>query len=95
MSATDTIRIRIEPQLKNSLQEYCARRGTTISQEIRDYLNKKLLDQASTLERFDALMLSAEKKLESSGLPAPTMDELNAYIKSIREQRIQGLSKAS
>jgi antitoxin component of RelBE/YafQ-DinJ toxin-antitoxin module len=95
MSATDTIRIRLEPQLKNELQEYCAKKGTTISQEIRDFLNSKLQKQATALERFDVIMASAEQKLESSGLPEPTIDELNAYISHVRSERREQISKAS
>jgi antitoxin component of RelBE/YafQ-DinJ toxin-antitoxin module len=95
MGATETIRIRLEPKLKEDLQEYCARRGTTISQEIRDYLKNRLLKQESALDRFDVLLARSEQKLEASGLSAPTMDELNLYIESVRKERIGDLGKAS
>jgi antitoxin component of RelBE/YafQ-DinJ toxin-antitoxin module len=95
MGATDSIRIRIDPQLKNDLQDFCDRRGTSISQEIRSLLSEKLKKQASALERFDALIANSEQKLNAAGLPEPTIDEINLYVIQVREQRCELLSKAS
>jgi antitoxin component of RelBE/YafQ-DinJ toxin-antitoxin module len=95
MPATDTIRIRIEPQLKHGLQERCEQQGTTLSQVIRDFLKAEAARPVTALERFDAIMQGAEQKNASSGVREPDIDEINRYIEDVRAQRLSDMNRAS
>lgn len=87
MPATETIRVRIEPDVKNSLTQLYKARGTTISQEVRTFLYEELAQNASALDRFDAIMASADAKLESAGEREVSIDDVVAYVDRVREER--------
>ena len=92
MKATDTIRIRIEPALKRKLQKRCDESGITLSQLIRDFLTKEADRPVTTAQRFDAIMSSAQAKTGATGLPEPSIDDINSYIALIREERYQAMN---
>ncbi|MCL2806787.1 MAG: hypothetical protein FWD27_01275 [Coriobacteriia bacterium] len=92
MKATDTIRIRIEPTLKQKLQSRCDDRGITLSHLIRDFLTTEANRPVTAAERFDAIMASAASKTGTTGLNEPTIDDINDYIDSIREQRLEAIN---
>ncbi|MDR1713441.1 MAG: type II toxin-antitoxin system RelB/DinJ family antitoxin [Coriobacteriales bacterium] len=95
MEATDVIRLRVDPKTKSEFTEKCAERGTTVSQALRELINRELADGASPAERFQAIMESARLKVESSGIEEPTIDEINEYIAAVRQERRSDLKKAS
>jgi len=95
MKATDTIRIRIEPALKSKLQKRCDERGITLSQLIRDFLAKEADRPVTTAERFDAIMSSAKAKAGATGLSDPSIDDINNYIATIREERYKSATAVS
>lgn len=87
MSASDTIRIRVEPEFKSSVARMYAQRGTTLSAAVRAFLADELAAYSSALDAFDAIMESADAKAESSGLPEPSIDDINDYIARVRTER--------
>ena len=87
MSATDSIRIRVEPEFKDRVSRMYAQRGTTVSAAVRAFLTDELTSYSSAVDAFDAIMASADAKAESSGLSEPTIDDINEYIARIRSER--------
>ena len=77
---TETIRVRIEPEKKATLTRLYKRRGISISQAVRQFFD-------SELDRFDAIMASADKKLDAYAAPEPTVDDIVNYVESIRAER--------
>ena len=62
---TETIYIRIEPEKKAALMRFYQARGTSISKAVRDFLYSELEAVANPLDRFDAIMASADEKLKA------------------------------
>lgn len=87
MAATETIRVRVDSQLKRDAARLFAQHGTTVSQAVRGFLIEELAGQASALDEFDAIMASADSAAEASGLPEPTIDDINCYLEAVRGQR--------
>jgi antitoxin component of RelBE/YafQ-DinJ toxin-antitoxin module len=94
MSATDTIRLRLEPELKAAFARRCEQRGITVSQALRDYVQRETTSTTVT-DRLDALLLKASEKNAASGLASPTLDDINAHIARIRQDRLTAIKKVS
>lgn len=86
-SKDEVIRIRIESSKKSLLNQLCEAKGTTISEEVRRFLDEQLLEEDDALKRFDAVMESADDQLDAYGAPEPELDDLVAYVNEIRAQR--------
>ena len=84
---TDTIRVRIEPEKKTLLTKLYEEKGTNLSQAIRDFLDKETESQSDPLDRFNAIMASADKKREAYGAPEPTVQDIVDYVDKVRESR--------
>lgn len=84
---TEVIRIRIEPTKKAALTELFRARGTNVSQAVRDYFDEELESSAHPLDRFDAIMASADKQLASYDAPEPSIQDIVAYVERVREAR--------
>ncbi|MDR1087949.1 MAG: hypothetical protein LBL23_01540 [Coriobacteriales bacterium] len=95
VSASDTIRIRVEPEMKSEVLAHFARKGTTVSQAVRGFLSEELQIPQSRADRLDALAASAEQKLSASGLAEPTMSEILDYVEEVRQERKADMAKAS
>ncbi len=84
---TETIRIRIDPRKKVMLTEMYNARGTTISTAVRDFLDSELASAAHPLDRFDAIMASADAKLEAYGAPEPSLEDIVSFVEDARKKR--------
>lgn len=84
---TDSIRIRIEPDKKAALADAYRKRSTSISREVRAFLDRELEGLADPLDRFDAIMASADAKLDAYGAPEPTVEDIVSYVEGIRAER--------
>lgn len=89
MAQDEVIRIRIDAQDKVDLAQMYAQQGTTISQAVRTFLKGELQAHRSAVDAFDAIMASADTKLAATGLSEPTIEEINAFVSSIRAERAQ------
>ena len=87
MTASDTLRIRVEPEFKREVSRMYEQRGTTVSQAVRSFLASELSVYKSSVDAFDAIMASADRKVAASGLREPTIDEINDYIARVRTER--------
>lgn len=85
---TEMIRIRIEPEKKAALTRLYQSRGMHISQVVRDFLDDELEAMGNPLDRFDAIMESADKKLGAYNGPEPTIDDIVAYVERVRSARV-------
>ena len=87
MAATDMIRVRISPEDKERLTRMYAARGTTISHEVRAFLLSELEKNQDPLAVLDGIAASARRKVQASGLPEPSVDDIVAYVERIRDER--------
>ena len=87
MTASETIRIRVDPDFKEAVTRMYQRRGTTVSQAVRTFLAGELSASADATDAFDAIMASADAKAKASGLGEPTIGEINDYIARARANR--------
>jgi hypothetical protein len=94
MSATDIIRIRLEPELKAAFTKRCAQKGVSASQVLRGFVQQEAT-QARAVDRLDALLAKASQKNASSGLSSPTIDDINAYIAKVRKDRYADMDEAN
>ena len=95
MTASDSIRVRVDPAFKESVTRMCAQRGTTVSAAVRSFLADELAAYSSASDALEAIFDSADRKLEASGLPEPTVDDINGYIADIRAERVSQSLAAS
>lgn len=89
---TDTIRIRIEPEKKEALSTLYKKRGTNISQAVRRFFDSELEVMSDPLDRFDAIMSSANKKLDAYDAPEPTVEDIVSYVEDIRRKRSEEIA---
>lgn len=85
----DMIRVRIDGRKKAALSRMYEAKGTTVSEEVRRFLDDQLLAESDVLDRFDAVMASADEQLEKYAAPEPTIDDIVSYVDRARAQRIQ------
>lgn len=85
----DVIRVRIESEKKTALNRVFESKGTTISEEVRRFLDEQLLAESDALDRFDAIMASADERIDAYGAPEPTVDDIVSFVDRIREQRVR------
>lgn len=95
MTASDTLRIRVEPEFKKEITRMYEQRGTTVSAAVRAFLADELASYSSALDVFDSIMASADAKTEASGLREPTIDEIRDYIDRARAERSKDALAAS
>ena len=87
MTASETLRIRVEPGFKRDVTRMYEQRGTTVSAAVRTFLADELSSYTSALDAFDSIMASADAKVQAAGLREPTIDEINDYISRVRAER--------
>jgi antitoxin component of RelBE/YafQ-DinJ toxin-antitoxin module len=95
MSASDTIRVRVTPEVKKAFATYCEKNGTTVSAEVRSFVESEADGAASSeehrkmsskaaLQQLDDLWARCDEKLEAAGFPEPSEEEICAYIEKDR-----------
>ena len=88
----DMIRVRIDSEKKSALNRIYDAKGTTLSEEVRKFLDDQLLAESDALDRFDALMDSVDEQLDAYGAPEPTVDDIVSYVDAIRSRRVQDVA---
>jgi hypothetical protein len=74
--------------MKESLKRLYDQRGITISEAARQMFEHELTRTQSASSQLDAILESAAQKLESTGLPSPSIEEITAYIEKVRAERL-------
>lgn len=85
----DMIRVRIESEKKAALNRIYDAKGTTLSEEVRNFLDEQLLAESDVLGRFDALMDNVDERIDAYDAPEPTLEDIVSYVEGIRAQRAQ------
>lgn len=86
-SMNEVVRVRIDADKKASLTRMYSAKQTTISEAVRRFLDEELERDKALLDRFDAVMQSADEQAASYGAPEPTIDDIVSYVDRMREQR--------
>ena len=89
MTASDTIRVRVDSEFKARVTRMYRERGTTVSHAVRSFLADELAAYSTAADAFDAIMASADVKLEASGIGEPSINEINDYIANVRAERVE------
>ena len=92
MPATEMIQIRVPLTLKRDLEDFCARKGVSLSEGARELLSAGLRKDLSVEKRLDKIFEEADERQLASGLPAPTVEEIVAYCDRMKEQRARAFS---
>ena len=87
MTASDMLRIRVNPDFKRDVTRMYEQRGTTVSAAVRSFLADELASYSSALGAFDSIMASVDAKAQASGLGEPTIGEINGYVARVRAER--------
>lgn len=88
----DMIRIRIDGEKKAQLNRVYDAKGTTLSEEVRKFLDEQLLAESDALDRFDALMGSVDEQLDAYGAPEPTVEDIVAYVDELRANSVEDVA---
>lgn len=92
MAQTETIRVRVDPELKSDLSAWYRQRGTTMSQAIRTFLFDELqrsrnAEAPSATRRFERIMETADSALAASGEPPLTTQDIVDFVEAVRSER--------
>ena len=87
MSATEIVQFRVEPSVRRDLESRCARRGVSVSQGLRDIVMVDLYGEKPPADELASIIASADEKLDASGLPEPSVDQIVEYCERVRAER--------
>lgn len=84
----EVVRVMLTKDAKADYKEFCQNIGQSMSERLR-MLAMQDMASNDAASRFDAIMAFAAKKNSASGLRTPSIDEINAFVDKVREERIQ------
>ena len=84
----EVMRFVVPSGVKARFKEKCARSGQGMSERMRQLVMQDVADVPSASVRLDAILGSARKKGDASDLPVPSIEDIDRYIESIRDERI-------
>ena len=84
----EIIRFLIPSGAKERFQEKCARSGQKMSERMRYLVMRDIEDVPTAASRLSDILASARAKNEASGLAEPTIEDIDAFIDSVRSERI-------
>ena len=85
----EVVRFMIPSATKELFQEKCARSGQKMSERMRYLVARDIADEPTPADRLSGILASARAKNEASGLAAPTIDDIDAFIDAVRAERIE------
>ena len=92
MTAMDTIQIRLDPMVKRDLERSCAKKGITVSENVRELISADLYGQKTPAEELKEIFDEIDERVEASGLPTPSIEEIVSFCEKIREERNRGIA---
>lgn len=84
----EVMRVVLPPTLKSQFQDKCAQQGQKMSERMRQLIVQDLSIEKTAADKLADILASAEQKNKASGLPEPTIEEVDAFIESVRDERI-------
>lgn len=87
-AAGEVMRVILPPAIKSQFQSKCNDHGQKMSERMRQLVVQDLAAQESPADKLSAILASAERKKEASGLPEPSIEDIDAFIDAVRAERI-------
>ena len=84
----EVMRVVLPPALKVQFRERCAQQGQNMSERTRQLIAQDICAEATPAQRLSQILASAQAKNEASALPALSIEDIDAFIDEIREERI-------
>ncbi len=85
---SEVMRVVLPSSLKSQFQHKCAEQGQKMSERLRQLIVQDLAQEQTAADRLSSILESAAKKNEASGLPEPTIEDIDAFIDSVRDERV-------
>lgn len=85
----EVMRFVLPASTKERFQDKCARAGQKMSERMRYLVMRDIEDVPAPAERLDAILSSARAKNAAAELVEPTIDDIDAFIDSVRLERIE------
>ena len=85
----EVMRFMLPASVKDRFQEKCSRTGQKMSERMRYLVARDLEDGSAPASRLSGILASVRIKGEASGLSQPTIDDIDAFIDSVRAERIE------
>lgn len=87
-AASEVMRVVLPPVLKSQFQDKCAKQGQKMSERMRQLIVQDLSQERTAADELAGILASATEKNEASGLSEPTIKDIDAFIESVRDERI-------
>ncbi len=87
-TTSEVMRVVLSSSMKTQFQAKCAKRGQKMSERMRQLIAEDLAQEHTAAENLSDILASAAKKNEASSLPLMTIDDIDAFIESVRDERI-------
>lgn len=88
-ATSEVMRVVLPTSLKTRFQDKCSEHGQKMSERMRQLIVQDLAQEESPAEKLDRILASAEAKNKASNLPEPTIEDIDAFIASVRSERIK------
>lgn len=93
-ATSEVMRVVLSSDLKARFQEKCSANGQKMSERMRQLIVQDLAEEETPADKLSRILQSATMKNRASSLPEPTIDDIDAFIDSVRTERIDsGLVK--
>ena len=83
-----TMRVVLPVEIRDKFRAKCEQHGQSMSERARQLVVDDVLDFQTPAEKFSDLMAKAAEINESSGYSEPTMEEIDAFIAEVRQERL-------
>jgi hypothetical protein len=90
----EVIRCILPKTTKEQFQLNCIRQGQKMSERLRQLIVQDITASQGSINstaasRLTAILDSAQAKNQASNLSTPTIEEIDAFIESVRDERIK------
>ncbi|MDR0308660.1 MAG: hypothetical protein LBH87_01870 [Coriobacteriales bacterium] len=85
----EVMRVVLSPNLKSQFHDRCAEQGQKMSERMRQLIVQDLAQAKTPADKLADILESASIKNKASCLPEPTIDDIDAFIESVRDERIK------
>jgi len=85
----EVMRVVLSPALKSQFQDKCTRNGQKMSERMRQLIVQDLAQEKTPADKLTEILASADRKKKASGLVEPTINEIDAFIAAVRDDRIK------
>ena len=85
---SQVLRVVLPAAVKAEFSRRCAERSQGMSERVRQLIVLDLEETESPAQRFEAILSSARRQVAASGLPQPSIEDIDAFIERVRDERI-------